>query len=81
MELFRNPNNDYTEAASSHLSWLWCLLFGCIYFLARGNYRHMLLSFLFAVFTFGFSHLIYPFFVYPINDAYYLRKGWKKMNV
>lgn len=39
MDTFRHPSNDYTEEASSPLSWLWALLFAPFYLLARGFYR------------------------------------------
>ena len=73
---FENPSNGYREEASGFFSWLWCFLFGPIYFLVNGNYRHAIASFLFAIVTFGASWLVYPFFVYGINRRHYLRKGW-----
>jgi hypothetical protein len=74
---FQNPANDYIESSSSPLSWLWCLLFGPIYFLVKGNFFHALVHFLLSAMTFGIAMLIYPFFVYGINRTYYLKRGWK----
>ncbi len=74
---FQNPSNDYIEESAGALSWLWCLLFGPIYFLVKGNFFHALVSFILAICTFGISHLIYPFFVYGVNRTYYLKRGWK----
>ena len=74
---FQNPSNDYIEESAGALSWLWCLLFGPIYFLVKGNFFHALISFILAICTFGVSHLIYPFFVYGVNRTYYLKRGWK----
>lgn len=73
---FRNPLNNHVETSTGALSWLWCLLFGIIYFAARGNWKHVLLGFIFAGCTAGISWLIYPFFVRGINNALYLRSGW-----
>jgi hypothetical protein len=74
--LFKNPQNSYIEEASSSLSWLWVLLFGPFYWIVRGIWKHAVLSFLLALFTFGISHLIYPFFTYSILKAHYLKNGW-----
>ena len=77
---FKNPSNGYIEVSSSPLSWLWCLLFGFIYFLVRGNVLHAVISFVLVFCTLGISQLIYPFFVYGINKSYYLKKGWIKVS-
>jgi len=73
---FRNPLNGYEESSTGSLSWLWCFLFGFIYFIVKGNFKHVLLYILFAVITGGISWFVYPFFVRGINDAKYLRTGW-----
>lgn len=73
---FRNPANNYILSGSGSLSWLWCLLFGPLYFLFKGNIVHALLSLVLAIATSGVSIFLYPFFVYQINDDYFLRKGW-----
>jgi hypothetical protein len=76
MSLYRNPANDYVESAS--LPGLWCLLFGCFYFLAKGIWGHAIIAFLLAAPTLGLSWLIYPFFASGIVEKHYLRKGWIK---
>ena len=76
MNKFKNPQNGYEETANGAFTWLWCLLFGFLYFLVKGNIVHALISFCLAIFTFGLSHLIYPFFVYGINRRKYLKNGW-----
>jgi len=73
---FRNPLNGYVESSTGSASWLWCFLFGAFYFLFKGNWKHVLLSIIFALCTLGISWFIYPFFVRKINDAKYLRAGW-----
>lgn len=79
MAIYVNPANGYEETATTGLSWLWCLLFGALYFLFMGNYKHAVISFILAMITAGISWLIYPFFVYTINNNFYLRKGWVKV--
>ena len=34
IQRFRNPANGYEEEVGT--PWIWCLLFGCIYFAVRG---------------------------------------------
>jgi hypothetical protein len=73
---FKHPANGYRENATGALSWLWCLLFGSVYFAYKGVWRHAVLSFLLVTFTLGLSWFIYPFFVYGIVNRSYLRRGW-----
>ena len=79
MSRFKNTFNDYEEYSSDVFSWLWCLLFGCIYFAVKGNWRHAFASLGWAIVTFGVSWFIYPFFVYGINDKHYERQGWRRL--
>jgi hypothetical protein len=76
MARYRNPANDYVESAG--LPGLWCLLFGCFYFMAKGIWSHAVIAFLLAAPTLGLSWLIYPFFASGIVEKHYLRKGWIK---
>jgi hypothetical protein len=71
---FRNPTNGYTETASA--PWLWCLLFGFLYFAVKGIWTHAVASLLLAALTAGLSWLIYPFFARGIVKRHYLRSGW-----
>jgi Flp pilus assembly protein TadB len=54
---FRNPANGYEEDVT--LAWLWCLLFGCLYFAIKGVWAHALISAVIALFTLGLSWLVY----------------------
>jgi hypothetical protein len=72
---FRNPSNGYEEEVSS-LTWLWCLLFGCFYFLVKGVWTHAIVGLILAMVTFWFSWLIYPFFAKGIIIKRYQRNGW-----
>jgi hypothetical protein len=76
---FRNPANGYEEDVS--LAWLWCLLFGGFYFALKGAWAHALIGFVLALFTFGLSWLIYPFFARRIVEKHYLRMGWQRVSV
>lgn len=40
---FTNPANQYSERATTPLTWLWVCLFGCLYFLLRGVWAHALI--------------------------------------
>ena len=71
---FRNPVNGYEEKVGS--PWIWCFLFGCIYFAVKGIWTHAVVGFLLAIFTAGVSWLIYPFFARGAVERYYLRRGW-----
>jgi hypothetical protein len=72
---FRNPNNGYEEEVSN-LVWLWCLLFGFIYFAIKGVWTHAIVGLVLAMVTMGFSWLIYPFFAKGAIIKNYQKKGW-----
>ena len=71
---FRNPTNGYTEKVGT--PWLWCLLFGCIYFAVKGIWTHAIAAFLLALLSGGLSWLVYPFFARGIVEKHYFRTGW-----
>ncbi len=76
--VFRNPANNYEETVK--LPWLWCFLFGFLYFAAKGIWTHVFISFFLAICTLGLSWLVYPFFASDIVEKNYLRKGWIKVS-
>ena len=61
-------------------AWLWCLLFGPFYWLARENYKHFVMSALLVFVTGGLSLIVYPFFANQINLRRYRRDNWHDMN-
>ncbi len=71
---FRNPTNGYVEEVRH--PFLWCLLFGTIYFAVKGVWTHAAASLCLAVLSVGISWLIYPFFAKRIIERHYLRLGW-----
>ena len=71
---FLNPSNGYEENVGQ--AWLWCLLFGPIYFAAKNIWLHAATSLLLAIGTGGISLFIYPFFANAIVRKHYLRNGW-----
>ena len=71
---FKNPANGYIE--SSSVPFLWCLLFGSLYFAVKGVWAHVFISFVLACCTFGLSWLLYPFFARGIVFKSYARRGW-----
>ena len=88
MAIFKNPMNGYQEESSSPLSWLWCFLFGFLYFAVRGNWRHFFIYLILAFCLGGISvgvgagivWIAYPFFVYGINETHYERQGWVRVS-
>jgi hypothetical protein len=77
---FKHPANNHIETASGPFSWLWCLLFGPIYFAVKGNWRHVFVSLVLTFLTASLSWWIYPFFVYGINAQKYQRDGWIELD-
>lgn len=71
---FRNPLNGYEEEVG--IAWPWCLLFGPLYFAAKGVWSHAAISLIVAIATGGLSWLVYPFFARAIVEQHYLRNGW-----
>ena len=72
--IFENQQNGYREEAN--MPFLWCLLFGVLYFAVKGIWRHAFIAALAAILTAGVSWLVYPFFAGSIVRAEYLKKGW-----
>lgn len=72
---FENPSNGYQESVS-YLTWLWCFIFGALYFAYKGIWRHFVLYLAAIPCSFGTSIFIYPFFARSIVINNYLRKGW-----
>ncbi len=72
---FMNPANGHVEQINN--AWAWVLIFGCIYFAAKGVWTHAVAALLAAVATGGLSWLVYPFFAKRIMRTHYLRKGWR----
>lgn len=76
---FRNPSNGYTESMNPLAVGVWALLFGCLYFAAKGIWFHAVIGLILALITYGASWLIYPFFAPGIVRTHYLRKGWVEL--
>jgi hypothetical protein len=76
MKTFLNPANNYRETDGGQLGMLWCLLFGPLYFLVRGNGTWFLLSLILVFVTYGISLLLVPLFAREINRKHLLRKGY-----
>lgn len=71
---FKNTNNNYVE--DSGTPFLWCLLFGGLYFAYKGIWTHAVVGICLALLTAGISWLLYPFFAKEIVRKHYLSKGW-----
>jgi hypothetical protein len=75
---FRNPANNYIENISYPM--LACLLFGPLYFVYHGAWRHVLVGLCLGVCTLGLSWLLYPFFARRALYESYMRAGWQSVN-
>ena len=76
---FKNTNG-YVEEGYTTSSILFCLLFGPLYFLTKGIYKHAIISFIAACCTLGLSMWIYPFFLRGIVEKWYLHRGWTQVS-
>ena len=76
---FENAENNHVEEVSGRLSWLWVLLFGPIYWVIKGIWRHAVAHLVLAIISAGLIHFIYPFFTYGIIKKHFLRLGWKQV--
>ncbi|MBK6895419.1 MAG: DUF2628 domain-containing protein [Alphaproteobacteria bacterium] len=74
---FRNPISQRIEVVKE--AFLWCLLFGPIYFLYKRAWLHAIISLLLLFPTGGVSWLIYPFFARRIVVKQYKKKGWQEI--
>jgi hypothetical protein len=74
---FVNPVSGRVERLES--VWLWVLLFGWLYFAAKGVWFHAVAGLLLALCTGGLSWLVYPFFARRIMRAHYRRRGWQPL--
>lgn len=76
MIAFTNPANNYTTTGTTPFTWLWCLLFGPLFFVYKGVWSHAVISIVAAFITFGISWLIYPFFASWAIKHHFQTKGW-----
>ena len=71
---FRNVSNNHTVTVRH--SFIWCLIFGVLYFAKHDAWAQAVIALLFVVVTGGVAWLIYPFFAKRIVRQSYLRRGW-----
>ena len=71
---FRNPQNGHEERV--RLPRLWVLLFGALYFAARGMWRPAIWLFLLFIPTVGLAWVYCVIQAPSIVRADYLRRGW-----
>jgi len=74
---FKHPQHDFVEEYNTSTAWLWCLLFGWIYWAVRGNVRHAIIWAALILPTLFISAFVYPFYANKINLKHYARNGWK----
>ena len=71
---FRNPANGYVETSTA--PGFFALLFGPLYFGAKGAWGHAVFAALLVLPTFGISWIIYAMVASDILRTMYLRRGW-----
>ena len=76
---FENPVNGFRKDVHLMFAFLYCLMFGPLYFIVQGNWRHAAASLVLATITGGISWFIYPFFIRRITETHYLRMGWRRI--
>jgi hypothetical protein len=76
--IVRNPLTGETKVIGP--AFLWCLLFGTIYFLYHGAMKQAAISIVVVLFTGGLAWLVYPFFARGILKNHYLLSGWEQLS-
>lgn len=79
MPRYQHPLNQHTIRIGYIGPFFWSLLFGALYFLVKGIYKHFFLYVILAFFTIGISMLIYPFRARKIVERHYLEKGYERI--
>ena len=72
-----HPTNNYPVPIYDGFSWP-NLFFGVFWYMYKGVYVWAIISFIAAMFTFGFSQLIFPFFANRHHTESLYKKGYLK---
>jgi polyferredoxin len=72
----KNPTNGHEVFGADNWAILWTLLFGPLYFMYKGVWKHFFLSIIIAFMTLGISWLVYIFLAKDIVNNQYLHNGW-----
>ncbi len=87
---FRNPANNHEEAPST--PWLWTILFGGLYYIAKGLVAPLIIWFVIVIFLYYLFGEPATLFVIILNfimatlsgsliRSSYLRKGWQEITL
>jgi hypothetical protein len=79
--VFRDPHTGATTRVTKRGSFWFTFLFGVFYLLYKEIWLHAAIAAILAIFTYGLSWLIYPFFAYRIIVDNYRRKDWVEAEV
>jgi len=79
MAVFEHPINSHRVRVGTLGPFIGSLLFGSLYFLYKGSYKHAILSAIVAIITCGVGWLIYPFFAPRIIRNMWLEKGYRQI--
>lgn len=76
---------SFRHSANGHVvtvrhSFLWCFLFGGLYFMKHDAWSAGIIAIVVAICTVGLAWLIYPFFAKGIVRTSYLRRGWTELS-
>ena len=70
-----HPGSEAKRTILGPLHWLWCFLFGCFYYAAKGMWGSAVLSF----FTLNGLLVIFPIMNKGLVRKHYENLGWKVM--
>ncbi len=84
---FENPDNGFTEEATTAISWLWALLWAPLYYAVKGVWTHAVVSFflgwVLGGFTLGVATIVIGIIYAVMNKSivrrHYLQKGWREV--
>ncbi len=76
---FENRFSGFRKDVVIPAAFVFCLIFGPLYFAVQGNWRHAIAAAVLAAVTDGVSWLIYPFFIRRLTLAHHERTGWRRI--
>jgi hypothetical protein len=74
--IFLNPHTGAIGRVTKRGAFWLTVCFGCFYLAYKEVWLHAAIAAVLAIFSYGLSWLIYPFFAYRIIVDSYRRKGW-----
>ena len=77
VQVLRHPQTqEVGSVGNPYLAPLGCGLFTPLYFLFKGNWRHVASSLFFGLMSLGLSSFVYLFMVFRLNETHLRRRGY-----